>query len=470
MNDTPIFDAVKKIANSCSSRFCMPGHKGKSAFLEEAVNKFDITELTGTDNLYNPSGAIAKAAKSYADFIGAKDSFFIVNGSSGGVHAAVLSVLNPGDEVIAVRDFHLSAVHAFALAGAEPHFIYSGIADEGLFNPAAPNKIERAVKKHPRSKAVYLTYPDYWGTCADLPEICRIAHNAGMKVICDAAHAAAFDYSNKLPLSPAEAGCDIWTLSLHKTLPAMNQCGALCVGNKSGIERSLVQSRLNLLQTTSPSYILLASSEYALAYMKNYGEKQLDEAVERVEYHKKKIDELRGYKCLPYEPKNKNDFDLLKLAVDVSGRGLSGFSAAHMLEEAGIFVEAADLKRILLICTISDEEIDFKKLTDALNNIKGSANKETDVINIDKIKIDGIFNTQLAMNIRNAVFATREAVFLKLAAGRISAVCAGAYPPGVPVILPGEIITEEMIVYLTGLKKTGYSLFGCGDTIDVVKE
>ena len=469
MSRTPIIDMLKKIAESANLRFCMPGHKGKPAFFGSDINKFDITELTGTDNLYNPDGVIAESECNYADFIGAKDSFFLVNGSSCGVHAAVLSVLNPGDEVIAARDFHLSAAHAFALSGVVPHFIYSGIDKEGMFNIITPSRARQAVKQYPRSKAVYLTYPDYWGRCAELSEICRIAHNAGMKVICDAAHAAAFDYSKMLPESPADAGCDIWTVSPHKTLPAMNQCAVLCTGLKSGIESTLVQSRLNLIQTTSPSYILLASIDYALSYMREYGEAKLNEAIEKVIYIKNKIEKLGGYRCLPYYPGNHTEFDALKLSIDVSNRGISGFFAAEQLEKSGIFIEAADTKRILLICTVADDKSDFDMLYTALKHMTAQNDDKTADLKISAEQVDKIFNASLETGIREAVFAPRETVSTHRAEGRISAVCAGAYPPGVPVLLPGQIISRQTLDYLKMLSEAGYSLFGLGKSIETVK-
>lgn len=471
MNDTPVIDMLKKTAESGGSRFCMPGHKGKGAFLSEEVNKFDITELSGADNLYNPDGVILESEQNYARYIGAKDSFFLVNGSSGGVHAAILSVLNPGDEIIAARDFHLSAAHTFALAGVNPHFAHAGMSGSGMFNVIGVREIGRAIAEFPDSKAVYITYPDYWGRCLDLRSICRAAHSAGMKVICDAAHAAAFDYSDELPLSPAKAGCDIWTVSLHKTLPAMNQCAVLCTGADSGIDRSAVQSRLNLIQTTSPSYILLASSDYALSYMRKNGSRRLTQVIALIRECENRIAKLGGYKCLSceFEPDaDVYEYDILKLAIDVSEKGLTGFEVANKLEQAGIYVEAADLKRILLICGAADEKKDFDRLITALSKIEAARSNIRE--DFDAYDADGVFNIKLKTGIREAVFAPREKLIAEEATGRISAVCAGAYPPGIPVLIPGQEITEEAVDYLRRMKSLGYSLFGIDKTVDVVAE
>lgn len=471
MSDTPIINMLKSFAKDETLRFCMPGHKGKKTFLAEKVNKYDITELQNTDNLYNPNGVIAESEKRYADYIGAKDSFFLVNGSSCGVHAAVLSVLNPGDEVIAVRDFHLSAVHAFALTGAVPHFIYTGANNSGIFNTVDIEQVKNAIKTFPNSKAIYLTYPDYWGRCADLSSICKEAHNAGMKVICDAAHAAAFDFSQLLPTSPSKAGCDIWTVSLHKTLAAMNQCAVLCTGEKSDIDRTKVRSRLNLIQTTSPSYILLASNEYAIDYMIKYGSQKLAQLTDWIKTCEIEIEKLGDYKCLS-DVFSQNDsvfeYDELKFTIDVTKRGITGFYAAEQLAKTGIYVESADLWRILLICTVMDNKSDFDRLLNALSKIKANEQSVKTQANYFKFDTDSIFKANMKMNIREAVFAPRKNVTKNEAIGCVSAVCAGAYPPGVPVLIPGQQITADIIGYLDRLDNLGYSIFGIDKSISVV--
>lgn len=386
--NTPIVDMLHEIAQTSGSRFCMPGHKGKPGFLPSEVNCYDITEIPGADNLYMPQGAIAKAQELHAKSIGARESFFLVNGSSGGIHAAVLSVLAPGDKVIVARDFHLSVVNAFALVGAVPVFVHPSAQETQLPCVVSVEDIRHAVEAHPDAKAVYLTYPNYYGMCVDLNRICAIAHDAGMQVICDAAHAAAFDFSTLLPVSPAAAGCDIWVTSLHKTLKAMNQCAVLCVGENAKIEHDVVQSRLNMLQTTSPSYVLLGSSDYALGYMREHGKTALAMTINLVEDNMRRIEALGGYRCILQDvPHNTGayDRDVLKLVIDVTDRGVSGFTAARLLHQNRVEVEAADIFNIVLICTVADGVEDFDLLKMVLKNIKGSNYNIRDTMTADDL-------------------------------------------------------------------------------------
>lgn len=457
------------VAEQGQARFCMPGHKGKSGFLPPVVNVMDITELPGADNLYGPQGVIRESQELHARFIGARESYFLVNGSSCGVHAAVISSVNRGDVVIAARDVHLSAVHAFCMAGARPVFVYPSGGIEEVPGVVCPQDIARAIAAHPEAKAVYLTYPNYYGLCADLNAICALAHAAGMKVICDAAHAAAFDFSDLLPVSPAQTGCDIWVNSLHKTLPAMNQCAVLSVGENSGIRREVIQSRLNMLQTTSPSYLLLGSSDYALAYMRECGAHQLRLAVGLVEENMRRIEALGGYRCILQDtPKATNAFDrdILKLVIDVTDRGISGFGAAKELHKSGIEVETADISNIVLICTVADGPEEFERLKEALVKIKGSnyrIRRQTTMKDLEEI-----YTLQPEIPMEEAFFAERNLVPSEDAAGCIAAASVGAYPPGVPVILPGHRITPQMTDYLKLLRGKGYELFGMhGDGIEV---
>lgn len=459
--ETPIVDMLNRVSKENKPRFCMPGHKGKTGFLPEAVNMLDITELPGADNLYCPEGAIKKSQELHARYIGAGESFFLVNGSSCGVQAAVLSVLSPGDTVIVARDIHLSAVHAFIMAGVKPVFVYPSAEETDVPCVVSVEDVARAVKLYQKAKAVYLTYPNYYGLCADINGICAVAHEAGMKVICDAAHAAAFDFSELLPVTPAHAGCDIWVTSLHKTLGAMNQCAVLNVGEEAGIPAGVVQSRLNMLQTTSPSYLLLASGDYALGYMRGEGKEKLGAVISLVEDNMRRIEALGGYRCILQDiPKRTGAFDrdVLRLVVDVTDRGVSGFGAARELRKKGIAVETADISNIVLICTAADSVGDFETLKSALAEIKGSNYKIRRMLTAGDLR--QVFLPQISVPMRDAFFAERRPVPLGESIGCISAVCAGAYPPGVPAILPGQKITEDMVDYLMLLKGRGYGLFG----------
>ena len=458
---TPIVEMLDRVSGEARSRFCMPGHKGKAGFLPEAVNTLDITELPGADNLYHPQSAVREAQELHAEYTGARESYFLVNGSSCGVQAAVLSGLEPGDTVIVARDIHLSAVNAFIMADVKPVFVYPSARETDVPCVVSVQDVASAVALHKKAKAVYLTYPNYYGLCADLNGICAVAHEAGMKVICDAAHAAAFDFSDLLPTAPAPAGCDVWTCSLHKTLGAMNQCAVLNAGVESGLQPEVIQARLNMLQTTSPSYLLLASADYALGFMREEGRQKLNTAIQLVEENMRRIEALGGYRCVFQDvPKQTGayDRDILRLVIDVTDRGVSGFGAARFLQEKGIAVETADIANIVLICTAADTAEDFELLKAALSEIKGSNYKIRRMMTAEDLK--QVYLPQVSMPMRRAFFAERRSVPLEEGIGCIAAAPAGAYPPGVPVILPGQKITEDMVDYLVLLRNRGYGLFG----------
>ncbi|HBU13244.1 MAG TPA: hypothetical protein DEB31_11180 [Clostridiales bacterium] len=465
--NTPILDMLQKISLS-GVRFCMPGHKGKPGAFGKTAHEFDITELPGADNLYMPEGVIRDSQKLHADFTRAGQSWFLVNGSSTGVHAAMLSVLAPGDKVIVARDMHLSAVHGLILADAQPVFLCPKNRHPEMPGVVTPQDVRDAIKAHPDARAIYLTYPNYYGMCCDLNAICAIAHSAGKKVICDAAHAAAFDFSPLMPVSPAAAGCDIWVCSLHKTLPAMNQCATLSIGETTRLTPNVVQSRLNMLQTTSPSYVLLASCDYALAYMREKGKNALGAAVALVEDNIRKIEAISGYRVVTKDVPPLSgafDRDILKLVIDVTDRGVSGFGVAKTLQKQGIFIESADSSSILLLCTVADGKEDFDRLRGVLSRIKG-ANYHIKRTKPDE-ELSRIYAAKLAVPMRQAAFAPRRNIPMIGAVGEISAVCVGAYPPGIPVILPGQAITYGMVDAIARMRQAGYDIFGTDGSIEV---
>ncbi|MEG2956944.1 MAG: aminotransferase class V-fold PLP-dependent enzyme [Christensenellaceae bacterium] len=464
---TPIIDMLETIIKGTKARFCMPGHKGKQTFLNTDISGYDITEIDGADNLYMPSGVIEQSQTLYAKEIGATRSFFMVNGSSCGVQASVLSVIQPKEKILVARDFHLSAVNAFVFADAQPVFFSPSATNIELPCVITPNDVRSAIRENPDAKALYVTYPNYYGLCCDLTEICRIAHDKGLIVICDGAHSACFDFSDLLPVSPAQAGCDIWTASLHKTLLAMNQCAVLSIGQN--ISQEEVQSKLNMLQTTSPSYLLLGSCDYALAVMRESGKQRIEQIIAIVEENIRKIESLGGYKCVLQDaPKSTGAFDrdILKLVIDVTDRGVSGFGVAKLLAAQGVYVEAADLSNIILICSIADNAQDFEKLREILKAINGSNYNIHRTMHIEDLA--EVYRPQLSMNMRQAALGETRVVALFEAIGEVAAVSAGAYPPGIPIIVTGQIITREMVDYLTRLRNTGYSIFGCDGSIKIV--
>ena len=463
----PIVDMLTHLADDSKVRFHMPGHKGREGFLPYDVLRYDITELLGTDNLYMPSGVIEESQKRSAAGLGARACFYLVGGSSAGVAASLLSAAGHGEKVLFARDFHLSAISGIILAGIKPVFVYPSSKNRYLPSVVTLEDFRQAIFDNQDAKAVYLTYPNYYGLCPDLNGIAALAHQMGLAVVVDAAHASAFPFSEMLPVSPGEAGADIWTMSLHKTLAAPNQCAVLCTGEQSGIGDDTVKRNINLLQTTSPSYLLLASMDQELAEMQERGADRLREAVLLLEEYILRIEKLGGYKCVTADiPAGTGavDRDITKLVIDVTDRGMTGFMVEQKLNRNGIYIEGADCRNIILMCSHANKYEDFKQLTGALQEMTGTNYSIADMA--DAMRFGSA--VQIPYNMRSIMLRRTLNLTFGQALGRVAACSVGTYPPGVPLIVPGQLIESEDLERLSALQSQGYTLFGSdGYTLDV---
>ena len=457
---TPIMDAVAAVCGNAKARFTMPGHKGDTGFFGGDMLSCDITELPGADNLLKPTGPILESEELHARFIGAAAAFFTTGGSTAGV-MAMLSLFK-GKKVIFPRGIHLSAANAIHFFGITPVFIDAPPSDfPAVTEPAA---LREALHIHKDAAAVYVTYPNYFGLCCDLEEIAKTAHRASAVLAVDAAHAAHFAFSQSLPISPANAGADIWTESAHKTLPAMNQCACLCVGKGSLVNVREAGAALAMFQTTSPSYVLLCSLDYALAYMRDKGEQEIYRVTSLLERFEELVSALPGFACPDITQKGVPARDPLKSIIDVSGTGHSGITIKEMLAREGIHVEAADMKHILLMLSVGNTAAQLDRLYEALRRT-------------ERIRSRSIFFSPYSMpaaakympNTRN--WAQTEKLRLEHAPGRVCACTAGVYPPAEAVVMRGQIISYEIAGYLIEANRQGFELFGVEDaSIYVYKE
>lgn len=449
---TPIAEMLLAQDKRTLARFHMPGHKGRAAFLPQNVLRYDITELSGTDNLMLPTGVIAASQREAARLMYARSAYYLVGGSTAGVLASFLSM--SARRALVARDFHLSAWSAMVLSGIQPHFIVPEDADF-LSCVITPQQAAKAMADVPQADVLYITYPNYYGYCCDLKEIVRIAHKAGKIVIVDGAHAAAFPFSQQLPLDCGRAGADLFTVSLHKTLNAPNQCAMLCVGENCPIPDAHIKRAVNLVQTTSPSYLLLASMEYALAQAEQTG---MDNALALARKAAHRLQTLPGLSCEAEAVAPKTGAvarDCTKIILNVQDRGLSGFQAAHMLEEKGVFCETADAGHVLLMCSAQNTWEDYAALFDALEQVFG-----TDY-SIARHKSTRYYvRMPLIKTPREMYYTKTKRVEYTYAVDRICAEAVGAYPPGVPMLLPGQRITADFLQHLSNFSAQGYTLFG----------
>jgi len=437
--NTPILDALKNRPRR--TRFHMPGHKGRLHLFNDEF-RYDVTELDGLDNLLEPQGAIAASQALYATEVGAKAAFYSVNGSSAGIIAAVLSCVNPGEKIIVARDVHLSVINALRLSGARPVYVSCACTAGALQQPVNARDVIHAIGEHPDAKAVILTYVNYYGMCADLGAVCSAARPQGMIVIADAAHGAHFPYSDKLPLDAGKAGADIWIVSLHKTLPALNPSAAVCVGERADERR--VKDCLNTVQTTSPSYLALASIDYARDYMNREGEKALSELIQRIEIFKERVKDSGIAVCKTDDP--------TRLVLNMRGYGISGFRAEELLLSCGVEAECADENNLLLITTVFDTDEDFEKLADALREIP-HGQEEGEVTSY-------VLPPEYELTPAETMRAPRKVWPLRESLGCCAAKNILAYPPGVPILIEGQRITQGDISLIETLAKKGYNLIG----------
>lgn len=449
---TPIMDMAASVCGSAKVRFCMPGHKGDAGFFGGDMLSCDITELPGADNLLRPTGAIAQSERLHAEFIGAAAAYYTTGGSTAGV-LAMLSLFK-GKKVVFPRGIHLSAANAIGMHNITPVFLSSPPSDYPAVMDTA--QLRDALRAHKDAAAVFVTYPNYFGLCCDIEEIAKTAHRAGIPLVVDAAHAAHFVYSPILPASPAQAGADIWTESAHKTLPAMNQCACLCVGQNALVDAREAKAALAMVQTTSPSYVLLSSLDYAHAYMRDKGEQEVYRVTSLLGRFEEMVGALPGYTCPDMMQKNVAARDPLKSVIDVSGTGYTGLTVKALLAREGIHVEAADMKHILLMLSAGNTAAQLDRLYETLRRIERIRGRSLYFSPYSMPE-----PTKYSQNTRN--WGNIEKLRLEQAPGKISACTAGVYPPAEAALLRGQVISYEIAGYLIEANRQGFELFGVED-------
>lgn len=477
---TPLFDAMVNLAESRKVSFHTPGHKsGKGIstrfrkFVGPKIFTIDLTTLDEVDCLQRPVGVIKEAQELAAEAYGADHSFFLINGTTGGNHAMILSTVNPGDEILIARNAHKSILTGVILSGAIPRFFLPTFDQERgmLLNVTVPD-IERAMTEYPKAKLLSLTSPNYYGITTDLRAIASLAKRREIQVLVDEAHGPHLHFHPNLPTSALDAGADLCVQSTHKILGGMTQSSMLHLKGPA-IDYPRVVRLLLLLQSTSPSYILMASLDLARMQMATEGEKLLGKAIDLAQDARDHINRIPGLSCLREADLRGSDFllDVTKLTICVKDLGLSGFEVSAILNtEFGIQVEMADLFNILVIVSIGDRRDDLDRLVAALDSVAGRGARSQDrsavTTRADRHALPSLFpplGQQFHLSPRQAFFAPSEYLPLTKAEGRVSADIVTIYPPGVPVLVPGEEVGSSAIDYLR-------SLASCGARIDGVLE
>ena len=482
---TPLFDGLLTHVNKKPIQFHIPGHKGGKGMDKEFRNfigdnalSLDLINIAPLDDLHHPGGMIQEAQQLAAEAFGSDYTFFSVQGTSGAIMTMIMSVCGPGEKIIVPRNVHKSIMSAIVFAGATPIFIHPEIDEQlGISHGITLEAVNKALTAHPDAKGLVVINPTYFGVSANLKAIVEVSHSFGIPVLVDEAHGVHIHFHEDLPLSAMQAGADMAATSVHKLGGSLTQSSVLNIqGDRISANR--VQSIISMLTTTSTSYILLASLDAARRHLVVNGEEQLTEAIRIADKTRNLLNEIDGIYCPGKELMNDKaiyDMDPTKLIISIKDLGITGYDTEVWLRENyNIEVELSDLYNILCIVTSGDTEKETSVLIKAISELSRANMGTNKPGNTKKIQVFVPNIPTLAFSPREAFYAETEIVPLKDSAGRISAEFVMVYPPGIPILIPGEIIDEENLNYIWKNIEVGLPVQGPEDytlqSIRVIRE
>ena len=466
-NKAPVYEALCQYRENRIVSFDVPGHKqGKgnpvlTEFLGKQCMSVDVNSMKPLDNLCHPVSVIKEAEELMADAFGAAHAFFMVNGTSSAVQAMVMSVCKRGDKIIMPRNVHRSSINALIVCGAVPVYVNPGVNKQlGIPLGMSVDSVKRAIKQHPDAKAIIVNNPTYYGVCSNLREIVRIAHEAGMKVLVDEAHGTHFYFGDYMPLSAMSVGADMAAVSMHKTGGSLTQSSALLLGE--GISEGYVRQIINLTQTTSASYLLLSSLDISRRNLALNGKAIFERVTTLANYGIKEINKLGGLYAFSRELINGDtifDFDPTKISVHTRDIGLAGIEVYDILRDKyEIQIEFGDIGNILAIVSVGDKILNIERLISALYEVKRLYSKSSAGM-LDHEYIEPV----VVCSPQEAFYSKKIQLPLKETLGRICAEFVMCYPPGIPILAPGELITKDALEYIIYAKEKGCNLTGAED-------
>jgi arginine decarboxylase len=456
--------------------FYTPGHKQGRGVSEELRGLFgipvlqaDLPELPGLDNLAAAQGVIQAAQRLAAEAFGADRTWFLVNGSTSGVIAALVATCQPGDKIVLPRNMHQSAIAGLVLAGAMPLWVepdYDAAAD--LAHGLDPAAVAAVLRRYPDAKAVMIVSPTYYGGCSDVAAIANICHQHDIPLLVDEAHGAHLAFHADLPPAALAMGADLVVQSTHKTLAALTQA-AMLHRRGSRVNDDRISKALQLVQSTSPSYLLMASLDAARQQMATQGEALMTRTLQLADQARAQISQIPGLSILTPDRAHRPGFialDRTRLTVTVAPLGITGFSADDILQELGVMAELPTLRHLTFIISLGNTSEDIDRLVQGLQALAqrypdraGPADEMT----ISRLRPDQISVFPPALTPREAFFAATETVPIAQTADRISAELVCSYPPGIPILYPGEQITDDQITQLQAVLHAGGIISGCAD-------
>ena len=463
----PIYEALERFRKMRVVPFDVPGHKhGKGnpelvELLGEKCVGIDVNSMKPLDNLCHPVSVIREAEELAAEAFGAAHAFLMVGGTTSSVQSMVLSCCKRGDKIIMPRNVHRSAINALVLCGAQPIYVNPDVDCRlGISLGMRLEQVEAAIRNNPDALAVFVNNPTYYGVCSDLRSIVKLAHEHGMLVLADEAHGTHFYFGEGLPVSAMAAGADITAVSMHKSGGSLTQSSFLLTG--PGVSVGHVRQIINLTQTTSGSYLLLSSLDISRRNLALRGRREFEKVIDLAEYAREEINNIGGYYAFSQDLVNGNSifaFDRTKLSVHTLEIGLAGIEVYDILrDEYDIQIEFGDIGNILAYLSIGDRRQEVERLVSALAEVKRRYKKDRAGM-LSQEYID----PKVVATPQEAFYAPKESLPLEQTAGRICSEFVMCYPPGIPILAPGEEITEDILDYIVYAKEKGCSMTGPED-------
>lgn len=479
--DTPLLAAMQHYIQDRVIPFHTPGHKqgkGMHVTLEKLIGKdalaLDLALIEELDDFHEPYGCIKDAQDLAAQLYGADHSFFVINGTTGGIYAMIMATAGPGEKIIVPRNAHRSIIGGIILSGAIPVFIQPEVDDElGMAMGVTPETVALTVAKHPDAKAVLIINPTYYGVATDLQKIVEIVHKHDMVVLVDEAHGPHLRFSSRLPIQAIDAGADICAQSSHKIIGALTQASLVhCLEGRIRIPH--LKAMLQITQSTSPNYIMLASLDVARMQMAVEGAELIEKSIDLANWAREEINKIPGLYCFGTEKIGNPgvfDIDLTKITVTVKGLGLTGAEVEKILRhEYKVQAELSDLYNVLFLITLGDRQYEVETLVGALINLAKKYTKPCELHSVENHIAYYPAPPQGVLSPRDALFGNTCMVDFAQSAGMICAEIVTFYPPGIPILCPGEAITQEIIDYCQFLQQGGMHISGPEDcTLQTIK-
>lgn len=469
-NKVPLWEALVRHKQLQAAQFHIPAHRGGAAIPEDFLQlagtglfQIDLTEIPGLDDLHNPQAALAEAQQLAAELFGAEKSFFLVNGTSCGLMAIIMACCTPGDKIIIPRNAHRSVLSGLILSGAIPIYYQPDILGEfACVGGTNPLQIKQVLKENFDAKAVLVVNPTYYGVCGDIATVAKDCHQAGMPLLVDEAHGTHLRFHRELPPDALSCGADAVVQSTHKTGGSLTQSSLLHLQGEL-IDKKRVADALRMVQSTSPSYILMASLDLARRQLALEGQKLLENTLRLAGWCRAKLKTSPGIRVLnegTLACHDGNMLDATRLTISLLGLGLTGYQTAELLEqEYGVFVEMADYASVVAIIALGTTKDDCRRLVEALQQIT----TQTAGVSLTIPESLRLPTPCVKLNPRDAWQSKSQEILLEDSLGYISSETIAVYPPGIPVLCPGEQITPQVFEYLLTIRQGGYKLQGPSD-------